>query len=167
VTQIRVAEPDDADAIVRVHTAAFGRSDEGEIARKLHARGDVCVSLVAQDGDAIVGHVIFSPVAVDGMRFPLPPLGLGPVGVLPEYQRSGVGIDLCRAGIAACWKRGAPFLVVLGHPTYYPRFGFVPAMRYGLTFGDAPPRDSFMALESAPGALAGVIGPVRYGPEFG
>jgi putative acetyltransferase len=89
------------------------------------------------------------------------------VGVLPGLQRAGTGIALCRAGIDACRARGAPFLVVLGHPSYYPRFGFAPAARFGLTFGDAPPRDAFMAMEIVPGALDGVRGPVRYGPEFG
>jgi len=167
VTEIRVARPGDEAALVRVHSAAFGRSDEAEIARGLHARGAECVSLAALDGDAIIGHVFFSPVSVDGRSFARTPLGLGPVGVLPGQQSSGVGSALCRAGIDACRARGAPFLVVLGHPTYYPRFGFVPAVRFGLTFGDAPPRDAFMAMELAPGALVGVKGPVRYGREFG
>jgi putative acetyltransferase len=167
LTQIRVAYPGDEAAIVRVHREAFGRVEEAEIARRLHARGDTCVSLAAQDGDEIIGHVFFSPVSVDGRTFARSPMGLGPVGVLPDHQRSGAGIALCRAGIDACRARGTPFLVVLGHPTYYPRFGFVPAMRFGLSFGLMPPRDAFMAMELVPGALTGVTGPVRYGPEFG
>lgn len=164
---IRAATAKDEAALVRVHTAAFGRADEAELARRLHARRDACVSLAAFDGEELVGHVLFSPVSVDGHAFPRTPLGLGPVGVLPGLQRAGTGIALCRAGIDACRARGAPFLVVLGHPTYYPRFGFVPAARFGLGFGDAPPRDAFMAMEIESGALDGVRGPVRYGPEFG
>jgi len=167
MTQIRVGFPGDGEAIVGVHREAFGRVEEAEIARRLHARGDIGVSLVALEGDEIVGHVFASPVAVDGRSFPRTPMGLGPVGVLPSFQRAGIGMQLCRAAIDACRARGTPFLVVLGHPTYYPRFGFVPAMRFGLTFGDAPPRDAFMAMELVPGALVGVTGPVRYGPEFG
>ena len=85
--------------------------------------------------------------------------------MLPGLQRGGVGKALCRAGIDACRKAGAPFVVVLGHPPYYPRFGFVPAVRFGLTFADAPPRDAFMALELEPGALANAAGRVRYAPE--
>jgi len=166
LTEIRVAYPGDEAEIVRVHRAAFGRDEEAELARRLHVRGDVCVSLAALDGDEIIGHVLASPVSVDGRRFARAPMGLGPVGVLPEHQRTGAGMALCRAAIDACRARGTPFLVVLGHPTYYPRFGFVPAMRFGLTFGEMPPRDAFMAMELAPGALAGVKGPVRYGPEF-
>lgn len=164
---IRPARPDDEPAILRVHEAAFGRPAEAELAVKLARREPACVSLVACAGDEVVGHVLFSPVSVDGRRFAQPPMGLGPVGVLPGRQKTGAGKLLCRAGIEACRARGAPFLVVLGHTTYYPSFGFVPAARFGLTFGDAPPRDAFMALELSPGALANASGRVRYAPEFG
>jgi putative acetyltransferase len=166
-TQIRVARPADREAIRAVHTAAFGRADEAEIALRLSAREPACISLVAEANGSAVGHVLFSPVRVDGRDFARAPFGLGPVGVLPGLQRGGVGQALCRAGIDACRKAGIPFLVVLGHPPYYPRFGFVPAVRFGLTFADLPPRDSFMALELEPGALADAGGKVRYAPEFG
>ena len=167
MTQIRLGFPGDGEAIARVHLEAFGRVDEAEIARRLHARGDTCVSLAALDADEIVGHVFASPVSVDGRSFSRAPMGLGPVGVLPSFQRAGIGMQVCRAAIDACRARGTPFLVVLGHPTYYPRFGFVPAMRFGLSLGEMAPRDAFMAMELVPGALVGVTGPVRYGPEFG
>jgi putative acetyltransferase len=164
--ELRAARPGDEPAIFRVHEAAFGRRDEAELAEKLARREPGCVSLVACEAGEVIGHVLFSPVAVDGRRFPVSPMGLGPVGVLPGRQRSGAGIELCRAGIEACRRLGAPFLVVLGHTTYYPRFGFVPAVRFGLTFADAPPRDAFMALELVPGALSDAGGRVRYAPEF-
>ncbi len=167
MTEIRVAPANDEAAIVHVHREAFGRDAEAELARALHVRGGDCVSLAAFEGDEIVGHVCFSPVSVDGHGFARAPMGLGPVGVLPTLQRAGTGIALCRAGIEACRARGAPFLVVLGHPGYYPRFGFVPAARFGLSFGERPPSDAFMAMELAKGALADVSGCVRYGPEFG
>jgi len=167
VTEIRAATPGDVAAIRRVHTAAFGRAAEAELALALAAREPACISLVASQSGAVAGHVLFSPVAVDGHAFAIAPLGLGPLAVAPELQRGGVGSALTRAGIDACRKNGAPFVVVLGHPPYYPRFGFAPAARFGLTFADAPPRDAFMALELVPGALAGVRGAVRYAPEFG
>jgi putative acetyltransferase len=165
---VRAARPADEPAIFRVHEAAFGRPAEAELAVALAKRAAAeCVSLVACEGDAVIGHVLFSPVSVDGRRFAAAPMGLGPVGVLPARQKTGAGQLLCRAGIEACRARGAPFVVVLGHVTYYPRFGFVPAERFGLTFADMPPRDSFMALELAPGALANASGRVRYAKEFG
>jgi putative acetyltransferase len=167
VTRIRVAREADRDAIRAAHTAAFGRADEAELALRLWAREPACISLVAEADGAVVGHVLLSPVSVEGRSFARSPFGLGPVGVLPGLQRGGVGQALCRAGIDACRQAGAPFVVVLGHPPYYPRFGFVPAVRFGLTFADAPPRDAFMALELEPGALASSGGKVRYAPEFG
>jgi putative acetyltransferase len=167
MSEIRAATAGDAPEIRRVHTAAFGRAAEAELALALAAREPACISLVASHGGRIVGHVLFSPVAVDGHRLAPAPMALGPLGVEPGLQRGGVGSALARAGIDACRKAGAPFVVVLGHPPYYPRFGFAPAARWGLTFADAPPRDAFMALELAPGALAGARGAVRYAPEFG
>ncbi|HTO07030.1 MAG TPA: N-acetyltransferase [Myxococcota bacterium] len=167
MTAIRPGQASDREAIRAVHTAAFGRSDEAEIVLRLLAREPACVSLVAERDDELVGHVLFSPVRVEDHALAPPPYGLAPLAVLPAHQRDGAGSALARAGIEACRKLGAPFLVVLGHPPYYPRFGFVPAMRFGLTFGDAPPRDAFMALELVPGALARVRGRVRYAPEFG
>jgi putative acetyltransferase len=166
VTRIREARPADADAILRIHTAAFGRSDEAELVRRVSQRAAECVSLVAEENGAIVGHVLFSPVTVVGHRFAASPMGLAPVAVSPELQRGGAGSALCRAGIEACRARGAPFVVVLGHTSYYPRFGFVPAARFGLHFAEFPPRDSFMALELVPGALGNARGSVRYAPEF-
>jgi putative acetyltransferase len=167
VTQIRVARVADREAVRAVHAAAFGRPDEAELALRLWSREPACISLVAEQDGAVVGHVLFSPVSVDGRSFARAPYGLGPLGVLPGLQRGGVGIALSRAGIDACRKAGVPFLVVLGHPPYYPRFGFVPAVRFGLTFADAPPRDAFMAMELEPGALSEASGRVRYAPEFG
>ena len=120
VTRIRVAREADRDAIRAVHTAAFGRADEAELALRLWAREPACISLVAEADGAVVGHVLFSPVSVDGRSFERAPFGLGPVGVLPGLQRGGAGKALCRAGIDACRKAGAPFLVVLGHPPVLP-----------------------------------------------
>ena len=98
---------------------------------------DACVSLAAFEADgAVVGHVLFSPVSVDGRSFARPPFGLGPVGVLPGLQRGGRGHRSVPRGHRRLPRaRASPFLVVLGHPPYYPRFGFVPAVRFGLTFG--------------------------------
>jgi len=163
---IRLASARDAAAIRHVHTEAFGRADEAELALRLLAREPRCISLVAERAGAVIGHALWSPVAVEGRELAPPPLALGPLGVLPAEQRAGAGSALARAGLDACRRRGAPFAVVLGHPPYYPRFGFVPAARFGLTFEDLAPRDSFMALELVPGALANAAGKVRYAPEF-
>jgi putative acetyltransferase len=125
------------------------------------------VSLVALCDGALVGHIFFSPVTIAAAPVELVPMGLAPVGVLPAYQRAGIGGALVRAGLAACRALGARAVVVLGHPSYYPRFGFVPARRFGLHCEYVPPDDdAFMARELQPGALAGVTGVVRYAPAF-
>lgn len=166
MSEVRTATAADVAAIRRVHVEAFGRDAEAEIALRLLAREPRCISLVACRAGSVVGHVQFSPVSVDGRSFARAPFALGPLAVLPAEQRSGAGSALARAGLDACRAAGAPFAVVLGHPSYYPRFGFGPAARFGLSFGDAPPRDAFMALELEPGALARQSGKVRYAPEF-
>ena len=92
-------------------------------------------------------------------------LGLGPIAVLPECQRTGIGSRLMRAGLELCRQQGYDFIVLLGDPGYYSRFGFKPARGFGLSsdYGDG---DEFQVLELRPGALAGTSGKVKYVPEF-
>jgi putative acetyltransferase len=120
---------------------------------------------VADDGGAIVGHILFSPVtvAVDSGG---PVLGLAPLAVRPERQREGIGSQLVRAGLAAARERGAEAVVVVGHPGFYPRFGFVPASRFGLRCEYNVADEVFMALELVRDALTGTAGLVRYHPAF-
>ena len=90
------------------------------------------------------------------------------MAVVPDRQRHGVGSALAEAGIAACREDGYEAVIVLGHPDYYPRFGFVPASRFGLRSEYDVPDDVFMALELTPGALHGRgPGTIRYHPAFG
>lgn len=167
MTRVRASTEADLAAIHRVHADAFQRADEADLALRVLAAAKPIVSLVAEREGAIVGHVLFSPVTVEGHSFARPPMGLAPLAVTRALHEDGIGSLLARAGIEACRELGAPFVVVLGHPPYYPRFGFVPAARFGLTYADAPPRDAFMAMELVPGALANVRGKVRYAPDFG
>ena len=85
---------------------------------------------MAEDESGIIGYIAFSPVRVEGTHEPTPGVGLAPVAVLPEYQRQGVGSRLIREGLSACKQTGFSFVVVLGEPTYYHRFGFEPASRW-------------------------------------
>jgi putative acetyltransferase len=114
----------------------------------------------------VVGHIFFSPVTVERAPRQALWMGLAPMAVQPERQRRGIGSALVRGGLAACRALGAHGVVVLGHPQYYPRFGFAPAARFGLRSTYSVPDDTFMALELAPGARASVGGLVRYAPAF-
>lgn len=158
---IRPEETADAEAVAAVHDAAFGRAVEGRIVAALRRGARPLVSLVAAVDGAVVGHVVCSPVAIDGRTHPLA-MGLGPVGVLPAHQRRGVGAALVGAAVERCRDLGASVVVVLGDPAYYGRVGFVPAAPLGLTY----PHPGAEAHFQARVLRAPRPGVVRYHPAF-
>lgn len=162
---IRDEVPADIDAVRAVETAAFGRPEEAQLVDLLRTNGAAVISLVAEWEGGIAGHILFSPVTADDApeaRL----LGLAPVAVAPGQQRGGIGGALIRAGLARAESLGCDGVVLLGHPEYYPRFGFVPASRFGICCEYDCPDEAFMALPLREGGLAGVTGLVRYAPEF-
>lgn len=163
---VRDEVPADHDAVRAVETAAFGRPEEAQLVDLLRANGAAVISLVAAWEGGIVGHILFSPVTADAApqaRL----LGLAPVAVAPAQQRLGIGGALIRAGLARAMALGYDGVVLLGHPEYYPRFGFVPASRFGIRCEYDCPDEAFMALPLREGGLVEVTGLVRYAPEFG
>ena len=164
--EVRPERPEDRAAVRRVNEAAFGQPDEADLVDRLRAQARPYLGLVAVIDGEVVGHIAFTPVALEPARPGLDARGLAPMAVLPTHQRAGVGTALVREGLAACRRDGAGAVVVLGHPTYYPRFGFAPAGGFGLRSEyDAPP-EAFMALALVPGALDGAAGVVRYHAAF-
>jgi putative acetyltransferase len=162
---IRTEAPADAAAIRRVLEADFPTADEARLVELLHAGGHLLVSLVAEEDEAIVGYIAFSPVRIDGAAAEEDGVGLAPVAVLPDHQRRGIGSRLVREGLAACERAGYGFVVVLGEPAYYRRFGFDRADRRGLG-NEYGADEAFMVLELREGAIPGRGGLVRFGPEF-
>lgn len=161
---MRFEQAGDEPAIRETNELAFGGPLEARLVDALRGSADY-LSLVATIEDRVVGHLLFTPVVVE------PPAdrriaGLAPMAVRPDYQRSGVGGQLIRAGFEECRRSGYSAVVVLGHPDYYPRFGFVPAHTFGLTCEFPSPPEAFMAIELEPNALGGVRGLVRYLPQF-
>ena len=157
----------DARAVYAVNERAFGRPDEADLVGRLHVERAASLSLVALEADRVIGHVLFSPVTIkrdEGGEQSA--IALGPVAVVPERQRQGIGTALIREGLARCGELEKTAVVVLGDPAYYPRFGFQPASQFGIrnTFG--APEEAFMALELQPGALAGASGVAYYHPAF-
>ncbi|MDX1503646.1 MAG: N-acetyltransferase [Thermoanaerobaculia bacterium] len=162
---IRNEEPSDRAAVESLLREAFGGPAEARIVRRLRREARPLVSLVAVERGAPVGHILFSPVSIAGRGRGARFLGLGPMAVPPARQRRGIGSRLVREGLEACRELGCEAVVLVGHPEYYPRFGFVPASRFGLTWLPGVPDEAFLALELAPGALAGG-GRVEYHPVF-
>lgn len=146
---------------------AFGRPEEADLVDALRKRVEPHISLAAIVDERIVGHIFFSVVHVESEAHAFTALGLAPMAVLPEFQNQGVGSELVRRGLEECRRLGHEVVVVLGHPEYYPRFGFVPARRKGLSCEYPVPEEVFMVLELSEGALSGRGGVVKYSPEFG
>jgi len=162
---IRKETPADRQAVFEVNAAAFETSSEADLVEALREQAQPAVSLVAELDGMVVGHILFSPVSTKHCSAPLI-MGLGPMAVQPPRQNQGIGTALVHAGLDECRKLGARAVVVLGHPDYYPRFGFVPALRFGIRCEYVVPDEVFMVLELKPGGLSGVTGLVRYHEAF-
>ena len=164
VIAIRAEQPGDYQRVHEIIALAFGKEDEAVLVDRLRGNVDPEISLVAVQGDEIVGHIYFSPVRVgDASRRAI---ALAPVAVDPGCQQKAVGSKLCRRGLEECRNLGEPVVFVLGHPTYYPRFGFEPAWPRGLYYKNEGFDPAFFVAELEPDALEGFEGEVRYRPEF-
>ena len=125
------------------------------------------LSLVAlDDTHQIVGHILFSPITIESPGQSVDALTLAPMTVVPAWQNRGIGTLLVQYGLEKCKKLGYTIVIVIGHPEYYPRFGFTPARRCGLEVPFEVPDEAFMAYELVPGALKNVRGMVKYSPAF-
>lgn len=162
--QIRRETPPDVDRIRAVNDAAFGQPTEGQLVDALRNVADPFISFVAEDDGEIVGHILFTPVEVereDGSRMLI--AGLAPMSVVSARQKQHIGSKLVEAGLEECRRAGFRAVVVLGHPDYYPLFGFEPAARRGLSCEYDVPEPVFMVLTFEPVELSGVA---RYHPVF-
>ncbi len=166
--RVRPEEPGDHDRVRAIETAAFGQEAEARLVDRLRGRVSPEVSLVAltaeEAGDEIVGHIYFSPVRVGASRKLA--MALGPVAVDPVCQKQSIGSELCRRGLEECRALGHPVVFVLGHPEYYPRFGFEPASAHGLYYKNEHFAPAFFVAVLEAGALAGYSGEVEYDPAF-
>jgi len=163
---IRRERPSETSAVRRVNEQAFGQRAEADLVDALRQRDEFLISLVAIEDEQVVGHILFSPVTVQSDRASWSAMGLGPMAVLPQHQGKGIGSQLVEVGLEECRKTGHEVVVVLGHPEFYPRFGFEPSKPLGIRWEKEVPEEVFMVTELREGALAGRRGVVKYLPEF-
>ena len=164
--RIRIEQPGDIEAIGEVNIQAFGQIQEADIVDKLRRNCSDILSLVAMTQNQIVGHILFSPATIEGAGRMVRGTGLAPMAVLPEYQRQGIGSELIRAGLARLVEMECPFVIVLGHAAYYPRFGFESASHYGIRSEWEVPDDAFMILVLNQSEMGDTSGVARYREEF-
>ena len=162
---IRQEQADDIAAIYRLNCAAFDTAAEAELVDRLREAADPFLSLLAEQDDQLIGHLLLTPVTLDSNP-ELRLMGLAPMAVLPEQQRRGVGRALIEAGLACCRDLNIGAVVVLGHPDYYPRFGFAPSADYGIDSDYDVPAEAFMLQELIPAYLGGQQGRIHYHPVF-
>lgn len=164
---IRAEGLEDHPQVRRINELAFGQPAEADLVDRLRQACADALSLVAEDHDQVVGHILFTPVVIETAQQRVVGMGLAPMGVLPARQREGIGSQLVTRGLKVLRDRCCPFIVVVGHPEYYPRFGFEPASRHGLASQwDGIPDAAFMTLILDPAVMAGVSGVARYRDEF-
>ena len=166
MTTIHPESERDIEAIYAVNSAAFETAAEAQLVDSLRAVGILpFLSLVAENAGQIVGHILFTPVEVVGAAT-WHAVALGPMAVSPAQHNRGIGSLLVPAGLAACRAAGHDVVFVLGHPEYYPRFGFRRMSEFGITCEFKAPDNVLMVAELKAGAIAGRTGEVRYHPLF-
>jgi len=164
---IRGEAPGDIGAIHSVNLSAFPQPAEAFLVDKLREHKALRYSLVAEMSNGkLVGHLAISPVTIIADAQIYNGLGLGPMAVHPDFQNQGIGSRLVRHWFSECASPEDQVLVVLGHPRFYPRFGFKPAYQYGIRCEYDVPDDTFMVAPLAPGALDRIKGLVKYHSAF-
>ena len=158
------------DLIVEAFTnCEFGYGGEAELLDQLRKNSEDYLSLVATESEQVIGHAMFSPVSIRNSSGDFRGMGLGPMAVALNRQRTGIGTTLVEAGLKQLSHDGYPFVVALGHPQYYPRLGFFPAAKYGVLHAfDGIAQEVFFINILDPNAVHSIVnGIATYRPEFG
>jgi putative acetyltransferase len=165
---IRSEIPEDIPDIFEVNLQAFGQDSEARLVDALRDNGDFigALSLVAVHGERIIGHILFPPIAIASEQGAVAALALAPLAVHQDYQCQGIGAALIEEGLKECQRLGHRIVIVVGHPKYYPQFGFTIAREFGIAAPFSCPDEAFMAIALVPGALNGISGTVLYPPAF-
>ncbi|OJJ14048.1 GNAT family N-acetyltransferase [marine bacterium AO1-C] len=165
---IREENQEDYPQIYQLNALAFGQKNESKLVEKLRQTAHYIpeLSLVATIEEKVIGFILFTHIQIIENKLSYPSLALAPMAVHPDFQKEGIGSQLVKAGLDKAQKLGHPSVIVLGHPQYYPRFGFVSAARWNIRCPFEVPQEVFMALELNPGSLDDTSGIVRYADAF-
>ena len=163
---IRDEQINDIDVIKEINDLAFKSDAEGQLIDRLRGEKIDLISLVAEENAQVLGHILFSPASIHDKEKSTKIIGLAPMAVHPSFQRKGIGSALIKEGLNRCIKKGYGAIVVLGHPEYYPKFGFVPSVKYNISSEYDVPEEVFMILELRKDFLKGISGKAKYHPAF-
>ena len=163
---IRDEQDSDIEKIWNVNSDAFETDAEANLVNTLRNSGCTFISMVAETENKVIGHILFTPVELSENKNNLKIMGLAPMAVLNQYQKKGIGSSLIKAGLERCQLLGCDAVVVLGHPDYYPKFGFVPSIKYGIKSEFDVPDEVFMILEIVSGSLKNHSGIIKYHEAF-
>lgn len=165
--RIRKEKSSDIEAIKYVNDQAFKQPVEGNIVKKIRNTDSKILSLVAEVENQIAGHIFFSHAEIEGHPEINKGMGLAPMAVLPAYQKQGIGTMLINKGISILKNQNVPFIIVLGHPDYYPKFGFEKASEYGIRCQWAGvPDEAFMILILDKNKMKNIKGVAKYREEW-
>lgn len=165
---IRPETKKDFPKITQVNDSSFGQKNEGKLIEKLRQTENYIpeLSLVAELDDKIIGHILLYPITIHSDISKFQSISLGPMAVTPVHQHKGIGSRLVKEGLEAAKKLGHRSVIVVGHPEYYPKFGFKRASQWNIKVPFEVPDDAFLALELVEGELEGKRGTVEYPEEF-
>ncbi len=165
--EIRKELQSDYGAVRDINDQAFGQSEEGLIVDKLRESCEEAISLVALSDGKIAGHIFFSPVTIETRAGTIKGMGLAPMAILPELQNLGIGSKLVTEGLRILREKKYPFVIVLGHERFYPRFGFKKASDFGLKCQwEGVPDEAFMVIIFDSAVMHNISGVARYRDEF-
>jgi len=163
---IREEQPSDIEKIWGVNAEAFETEAEANLVNALRSSGCAYISLVAELKKDVVGHILFTPVELTGNEDKLKIVGLAPMAVLSQHRNQKIGSKLVESGLAYCQSLSYDAVVVLGHPSYYPKFGFEPSVKFGIKSEYEVPDEAFMILELVPESLSNHAGVIKYHEAF-
>ena len=159
---VRPENPADYARVHEINHLAFETDSEALLVDGLRAEAQPVISLVAEMGDEVVGHILFTPVAIGDTPASMATMGLTPLAVHPEFQDHGVGGELVKVGLEACAAAGCEAVVTLGHPEYYARFGFTPAVEQGISYVGSDYDSFFLVKELVPDTLEFFQGEAKF-----